>query len=83
MSKHNDVKEGGSVKPYVIIKGGFSWSLQSPQRGGGGVKIRKIALRNLWTAPYYVLCDVTENALDSRIFLLCTVGSIVYLHLYL
>ena len=35
--------EGGSVKPYVIIKGGFSQSLQSLTEGGrGGQKSQKL-----------------------------------------
>ena len=44
--------EGDLMKPYVIIKGGVSQSLQSLTDGGGGSKIRKIALCNLLTAPY-------------------------------
>ena len=35
MSECNNGKGGGSVKPYVIIKGGFSQPLTTPYRGGG------------------------------------------------
>ena len=39
MSKYNNVKGGeGSVKPYVIIKGGFSRSLRSLTEEGRGVR---------------------------------------------
>ena len=47
MSKYKNIKGGRSVKHYVIIKGEFSQTLRSLTEGGGGSKIRKIALRNL------------------------------------
>ena len=48
-----DYQWGGAVKPYVIIKGGSANPYAPLQRGGEGEsKIRKIALRNLWKAPY-------------------------------
>ena len=49
MSECNNGRGGGSVKPYIIIKGGGGLAnpYGSLERGGGGSKIRKIALRNL------------------------------------
>ena len=45
MSKYNNVKgEGGSVKPYVIIKGDSANPYGPLQRGGGGFKNPKICL---------------------------------------
>ena len=38
MSKYNNIKGGGSVKPYVIIKDGYSRALRSLIKGERGVQ---------------------------------------------
>ena len=52
MLKYNYGKGGGVGETLRNYQGGVSANPYGPlQRGEGGSKIRKIALRNLWMAP--------------------------------